>query len=123
MSEIQCFSSTSNAETHYTGSSVISSIGSLVLFLGVSGDWPHPLESNYKSHHLDSTHRTIELNPTHSLSEENFVTFFPQTSFVSEVDFAREISKFYANLLEGQEPLGAEFEAVWDENTDILYES
>ena len=28
-----------------------------------------------------------------------------------------------ASLLKGQEPLGAEFEAVWDANVDALYES
>lgn len=37
--------------------------------------------------------------------------------------FAREIAKVYAALSEGQEPLGAEFEAVWDANVDSLYES
>lgn len=37
--------------------------------------------------------------------------------------FAREIAKFYASLSEGQEPLGADFEAVWDANVDSLYEA
>ena len=35
----------------------------------------------------------------------------------------QEISQVFASLSEGQEPLGSEFEAVWDENLDILYQS
>ena len=37
--------------------------------------------------------------------------------------FSGEIAKVYAALSEGQEPLGAEFEAVWDANVDSLYEA
>ena len=33
-----------------------------------------------------------------------------------------EIADIFADLAEGQEPLGPEFEAVWDANTDNLYE-
>jgi len=36
--------------------------------------------------------------------------------------FEREIAGVYASLSEGQEPLGAEFEAIWDANVDSLYE-
>ena len=42
--------------------------------------------------------------------------------FSSEL-FAREIAQVYAALSDGQEPLGAEFEAVWDANVDSLYEA
>lgn len=38
-------------------------------------------------------------------------------------DFAQEIARVFASLSEGQEPLGSEFEAVWDENLDVLYQS
>ena len=38
-------------------------------------------------------------------------------------EFAREIAGVYAALSERQEPLGAEFEAVWDANAADLYES
>lgn len=38
-------------------------------------------------------------------------------------DFADGVAKVYASLLQGQEPLGAEFEAVWDANVADLYES
>lgn len=37
--------------------------------------------------------------------------------------FAGRISEFYASLSKGQEPLGFEFESVWDANVDKLYES
>lgn len=37
--------------------------------------------------------------------------------------FAKEIASIYASLAAQQEPLGAEFEAVWDQNTDKLYEA
>lgn len=38
-------------------------------------------------------------------------------------DFAKDIASIFAVLSEGQEPLGAEFEAVWDANVDSLYQS
>ena len=38
-------------------------------------------------------------------------------------EFADGVARFYASLLQGQEPLGAEFEAVWDANVADLYES
>ena len=38
-------------------------------------------------------------------------------------DFADGVARVYASLLQGQEPLGAEFEAVWDANVSDLYES
>lgn len=38
-------------------------------------------------------------------------------------DFAQEISQVFTSLSEDQEPLGSEFEAVWDENLDVLYQS
>lgn len=38
-------------------------------------------------------------------------------------DFAQEIASIFAFLSEGQEPLGADFEAVWDRNLDLLYQS
>lgn len=42
---------------------------------------------------------------------------------VSSDDFGREIASIYAMLSESQEPLGADFEAVWDANVDSLYEA
>ena len=36
-------------------------------------------------------------------------------------EFANRMASIYARLLEGQEPLGPEFEAVWDEHATELY--
>lgn len=41
---------------------------------------------------------------------------------VASPTFEQQISEVYADLADGQEPLGAEFEAVWSENVDELYE-
>lgn len=51
---------------------------------------------------------------------EDFLTFARRST---RSDFAREIAGLYAALSEGQEPLGAEFEAVWDANVAELYEA
>ena len=37
--------------------------------------------------------------------------------------FEQEIASIYATLANGQEKLGREFEDVWDENIEQLYES
>lgn len=37
--------------------------------------------------------------------------------------FEQEIASIYATLADGQERLGREFEDVWDENIEQLYES
>ncbi len=47
----------------------------------------------------------------------------PVSSHDDEVSFVREIDRIFVTLSKGQEPLGAEFEAVWDTNVDILYRS
>ncbi len=39
------------------------------------------------------------------------------------LDFERELAGIFASLREGQEPLGPEFEAIWEENLDALYQS
>ncbi len=38
-------------------------------------------------------------------------------------DFSSDIAVVFAELSNDQESLGAEFEAVWDQHTDELYES
>lgn len=45
------------------------------------------------------------------------------TAEVADAEFAEEIASVFAALSKGQEPLGAEFETVWDANVDTLYES
>lgn len=50
-------------------------------------------------------------------------SFFDVSLNTTDQDFAKEIASVFAELSKGQEPLGAEFEAVWDDNLDALYES
>lgn len=45
------------------------------------------------------------------------------TPKLSSDTFAHEIAQVYAALSANQEPLGAEFEAIWDANIADLYES
>lgn len=37
-------------------------------------------------------------------------------------EFEAHLAEIYAKLAKDQEPLGAEFEAVWDAHADALYE-
>lgn len=37
--------------------------------------------------------------------------------------FEDQVAAIFANLSKGQEPLGSDFEKVWDENIDKLYEA
>lgn len=62
---------------------------------------------------------TSQSNPTFSFYEAEFAVIPTTTSS----DFAQEVADIFVSLSEGQEPLGAEFEAVWDENVDALYQS
>ena len=39
------------------------------------------------------------------------------------IDFVGEITDFYSDLAESQQPLGREFEEIWDANAAYLYES
>ncbi len=60
---------------------------------------------------------TLRDGPTFSYFEKSLR--FGSTS----QDFADGIARVYASLLQGQEPLGVEFEAVWDAHVADLYES
>jgi hypothetical protein len=62
---------------------------------------------------------TSQNTPTFSFFEKSLGITVATTAD----DFTREISSIFASLCEGQEPLGAEFEAVWDANLDDLYQS
>lgn len=42
---------------------------------------------------------------------------------ITNIEFAQRVARLYANLAEGQEPLGREFEEIWDAHADDLYES
>lgn len=60
-----------------------------------------------------------QTGPSYSPFIERSVFLVPNSG---SAVFAREIANVYAVLSEGQEPLGAEFEAVWDANVECLYE-
>lgn len=52
------------------------------------------------------------------------VSFFKNHAVkVAVEEFAHQIASVFAALSKGQEPLGSEFEAIWDSNVDILYEA
>ena len=52
------------------------------------------------------------------------ISFFQgSVAEVTDEEFAREIASVFTTLSDGQEPLGTEFEAVWDANVDKLYQS
>lgn len=72
--------------------------------------WPAPDAPAYVTKHDRSTFSFFEKS----------VTFAPS---VAATDFGHEIAAVYTLLSEGQEPLGAEFEAIWDENVASLYEA
>lgn len=40
-----------------------------------------------------------------------------------DTDHAVKMAEIYRGLLVGQKPLGADFEKVWDNHTDELYEN
>lgn len=80
----------------------------LVFAAGVHTAWPESEEHNYMVAHNDSSYSSIE----------KASTFDP--SFTDE-GFAQEITTIYASLLDGQTPLGAEFETAWEANIDRLY--
>ncbi len=67
----------------------------------------------------DPVYVTTQSIPTFSFFEKS-LSIAPTTL---SHDFAQEIASIFASLSEGQQPLGAEFEAVWDANVDALYQS
>ena len=62
---------------------------------------------------------TTQSIPTFSFFEKSLAIAPTTISY----DFAQEIASIFASLSEGQQPLGAEFEAVWDANLDALFQS
>ena len=67
----------------------------------------------------------VQTEPAYFVNEAvPSISFFRSTSAeVINEEFAREIASVFAALSDAQEPLGAEFEAVWDANEESLYES
>lgn len=72
-------------------------------------EWPELHAPVYVTAHSESTHSSELAQTVYKSSDAK--------------DFGQEIAAIYASLSSGQEPLGAEFEAVWDENVAELYES
>lgn len=72
--------------------------------------WATARDRSYITTHAQSTFSTIE-NAIHLVPQQ------PTT------DFSTEVTSIYTNLLASQEPLGAEFEAIWDANIGQLYET
>jgi len=52
-------------------------------------------------------------------------SFFERTveRIAMQEPFEKEVAVFFAALAEKQEPLGSEFENIWNKNSDDLYES
>lgn len=84
-------------------------VGLNAALAAVNGVWP--------AH--EPSYVTTQSNPSFSFFEAALAV----TSRTSSHDFAQDVAAIFASLSEGQEPLGAEFEAVWDENVDTLYQS
>ena len=60
--------------------------------------------------------------PSFSLNEKRFATSNQQIPTIPQ-DFVIQIETIFSALSRGQEPLGSEFEAVWDANLSELYKS
>ena len=71
--------------------------------------WPELESSYYRNRQSVSSYSAVEskLSATDSVAQ----------------NFDRDIAEVYVLLSETQEPLGAEFEAVWDARASYLYES
>ena len=72
--------------------------------------WPDQEEPAYVTTHD---------RPTSSSSEKSLGLWQPSATG----NFGQVIATIYASLLDNQVPLGAEFEAVWDDNLSQLFES
>lgn len=75
------------------------------------------LSGSYDRQVVEPAYVTSHTIPTFSFFESS-VSAVPESA---PRGFAQEISSVFAELVEGQEPLGPEFEAVWDANVDELY--
>ena len=101
-----------NIQDHTPSTTAMIVMMAAALATNTTGDatWPVPESTPYIILHNEQTFSSVG----QSLS----VKEFPATE-----DFGQKIGAIYASLLERQEPLGAEFEAVWDKNAAQLYES
>jgi hypothetical protein len=66
----------------------------------------------------DPVYVTSQSSPTFSSFEKTIAT----ENVTTAQSFSQRIATIFASLSEGQDPLGADFEAIWDANLDILYQ-
>lgn len=83
---------------------------SLTAALAIPVGWPAPVPKVVVPTHVGATY-------------SGFQTHLTPVPLAAHDPFTAQVSEFYATLSEGQEPLGAEFEAVWDANVATLYEA
>lgn len=86
----------------------VAAIGLSAAIAAGTATWPAPDTPAYV---------TLRDRPTFSYFEKSLK--FGSTA----QDFADGVARVYAYLLQDQEPLGADFEAVWDANVSDLYEA
>jgi hypothetical protein len=68
--------------------------------------WPAYPGASYETFHSRPSYSSLRFEP-----------------YVVRESFGQQVAEIYALLLERQEPLGGEFEAIWDANVDSLYEA
>lgn len=91
-------------------------VGTFVLAMGApilapANEWQQPAREIYTVSGTNSSYsRFDKINFKYTTQNEQRI-------------FAENLSKFYTELLGNQEPLGADFEAIWDANVDLLYET
>lgn len=95
-----------NETTSYRNPTNTFMVGITAAMAAVSPAWPAPAGTLYETSHSRPSYSSL-----------SFV------SNVSTQNFGQQVAEIYALLLEGQEPLGGEFEAIWDANVDSLYEA
>ena len=103
-----------NESVQYHVPTATAAVVSLATALGVSDVSNTPWPS-----HESPLYVTRYNEPTFSFVGQSLIIM----DLTTAEDFRLKISAVYASLSEGQTPLGAEFEAVWDNNIDQLYES
>lgn len=91
--------------------STIAAVGLSAAMSTGQATYPNPARPAYTLNHANSSYSEI------------YDRAISTASYSQEENFAQAIAKFYIKLSEGQEPLGTEFEAIWDANLDHLYES
>lgn len=97
-----------------TGATLTATAKSVVGFNALTATGDHAAWSTHEP--LSYVNVTHHSGPTYSGVGIGEPVMTPQ-------EFARRIAAVYAALARDQEPLGAEFEAVWDENLESLYQS